>query len=325
LEGSKGYMKDLCAKYGVPTAGYARFTDLAAAKAHVRETGAPIVIKTDGLAAGKGVTVATTLEEAEAALDEAMEGGKFGAAGEEVVIEEYMEGEEVSVFALVDGERALLLASAQDHKRAFEGDEGPNTGGMGAYSPAPIFDEALADQVMQDIIQPTVAGLAAEGRPYKGVLFAGLMVRDGKPRLVEFNVRFGDPECQVLMRRLQSDIVPALIAAANGNLSQVSLRWQDDHAMIVVMAAQGYPGSYEKGSVIKGVEAAEADDAVVVFHAGTKAGDGGRLLANGGRVLGVTATGADLAEAKERCYAAVAAIDWPEGFYRRDIGWRALD
>ena len=324
LEGSKGYMKDLCSKYSIPTAAYARFTDLESAKAYLHEQGAPIVIKTDGLAAGKGVTVAMTLDEAEAALEDAMSGGKFGAAGEEVVIEEFMEGEEVSVFALVDGKRALLLASAQDHKRAFDGDEGPNTGGMGAYSPAPIFDAALEQQVMEEIIQPTVAGLAAEGRPYKGVLFAGLMVKDNKARLVEFNVRFGDPECQVLMRRLMSDILPALIAAADGDLSKITLRWTPEPAMIVVMAAEGYPGSYQKGTVIRGLEAAEEDEAVVIFHAGTKTGEAGELLANGGRVLGVTATGETLSQAKDSCYAAVDRIEWPEGFHRRDIGWRAL-
>ena len=325
LEGSKGFMKDLCAKYDIPTAGYRRFTEAAAAKAYLREQGVPIVVKADGLAAGKGVTVASTLAEAEAAVEAAMEGDVFGAAGSELVIEEFLEGEEASFFALVDGETALPLATAQDHKRVGDGDTGPNTGGMGAYSPAPVLSEARCQEVMERIILPTVRGMKAEGRPYKGVLYAGLMVApDGAIRLLEYNVRFGDPECQVLMMRLMSDLLPALIATTDGVLSSFDLRWYEEAALVVVMAAEGYPGSYEKGSAIRGLEDAAQNDDVMVFHAGTKSGPDGAVLANGGRVLGVTAIAPAIAEAQARAYQAVDRIDWPEGFCRRDIGWRAL-
>ncbi len=324
LEGSKGFMKDLCAKYGIPTAAYARFTDATAAKAYLREHGAPIVVKADGLAAGKGVTVAATLAEAEAAVDAALVEGAFGAAGAEVVIEECLRGEEASVFALVDGKTVLPLASAQDHKQAGDGDTGPNTGGMGAYSPAPIMTDALSRRVMDEILEPTVHAMREEGRPYRGVLYGGLMITDEGPKLLEYNVRFGDPECQALVARLKSDLLPALIATSDGVLESFDLRWHDEAALVVVMATKGYPGAYEKGSVIRGVDAAEADEQVIVFHAGTKAGDDGALLANGGRVLGVTALGATVADAQRRAYAAVDRIDWPEGFCRRDIGWRAV-
>jgi phosphoribosylamine--glycine ligase len=324
LEGSKGFMKDLCAKYGIPSAAYGRFTDADAAKAYLREQAAPIVVKADGLAAGKGVTVAATLAEAEAAVDAALLDGAFGEAGAEVVIEECLVGEEASVFALVDGATVLPLASAQDHKQAGDGDTGPNTGGMGAYSPAPIMTEDLARRAMDEILVPTVHAMREEGRPYKGVLYGGLMITDEGPKLLEYNVRFGDPECQVLMARLKSDILPALIATSDGVLESVDLRWHDEAALVVVLAAKGYPGAYDKGTVIRGIEAAEEDEAVTVFHAGTKQGEDGSLLANGGRVLGVTALGADVAEAQRRAYAAVDRIDWPEGFCRRDIGWRAV-
>jgi phosphoribosylamine--glycine ligase len=324
LEGSKGFMKDLCAKYGIPTAAYARFTDAAAAKAYLRERGAPVVVKADGLAAGKGVTVAATLAEAEVAVEAALVEGAFGQAGAEVVIEECLQGEEASVFALVDGKTALALASAQDHKQVGDGDTGPNTGGMGAYSPAPIMTEALSRRVMDEILAPTVHAMREEGRPYQGVLYGGLMITDEGPKLLEYNVRFGDPECQVLVARLKSDLLPALIATSDGVLESFDLRWHDEAALVVVMATKGYPGGYQKGSVIRGVEAAEADDQVIVFHAGTKTGDDGALLANGGRVLGVTALGATVADAQRRAYAAVDRIDWPEGFCRRDIGWRAV-
>ena len=325
LEGSKGFTKDLCAKYGIPTAAYRRFTEAEAAKAYVRERGAPIVIKADGLAAGKGVTVARSLDEALAAVDAALLDSAFGQAGAELVIEDCLEGEEASFFALVDGEAALPLAPAQDHKPVGEGDSGPNTGGMGAYSPAPLVDEAMAERIMAEVIRPTVAAMAAEGRPYKGVLYAGLMITAEGPQLIEYNVRFGDPECQVLMMRLKSDILPALIACCDGELASFDLRWYPETALVVVMAAKGYPGRYEKGTAIAGLEAAGALDDVTLFHAGTARGEAGAWLANGGRVLGVTALGADVAEAQGRAYRAVDLIDWPEGFCRRDIGWRAVE
>lgn len=325
LEGSKGYMKDICAKYDIPTAAYGRFTDIEKAKAFIRENGAPIVVKADGLAAGKGVTVARTLDEALNAAEDALVEGQFGAAGAEIVIEEFMEGEEISVFALCDGKTALPLASAQDHKAAWDGDKGPNTGGMGAYSPAPAMTDELMAEVMKTIIQPTIDGMAREGRPYKGVLFAGLMLTGDGVKLLEHNVRFGDPECQVLMMRLRSDLVGALMATVDGVLDRFNLRWYEDAALTVVMAADGYPGAYEKGTEIKGVEAAgDADENVTIFHAGTKRGDGGELLAVGGRVLNVTALGRTVGEAQSRAYQAVDRIDWPEGFCRRDIGWRAV-
>ena len=324
LEGSKGFTKDLCAKYGIPTAAYGRFTDAEAAKAYLRERSVPIVVKADGLAAGKGVTVAHSLAEAEAAVDAALLDQTFGAAGAELVIEECLQGEEASFFALVDGETALPLASAQDHKQVGDGDTGPNTGGMGAYSPAPIMTAEMERRVLDEIIQPTVLAMREEARPYKGVLYAGLMITADGPQLLEYNVRFGDPECQVLMVRLKSDLLPALVATTDGMLGAFDLRWHDEAALVVVMAAKGYPGSYDKGSEIRGLPDEEQDEQVVVFHAGTKAGDGAALLANGGRVLGVTARGATVAEAQARAYAAVDRIDWPEGFCRRDIGWRAV-
>ncbi len=327
LEGSKGFMKDLCAKYEIPTAVYGRFSDTVSAKAYIRDQGAPIVVKADGLAAGKGVTVAHSIDEALAAVDNALLDGRFGDAGAEVVIEEFLGGEEVSVFAICDGKTAIVLASAQDHKAVFDGDKGPNTGGMGAYSPAPIMDEALAEQVELEFIKPTMAAMAAEGYPYRGILFAGLMVDENGPKLLEYNVRFGDPECQVLMTRLMSDVLPALIAAADGVLDTFDLRWYDDEvALTVVMAAEGYPGDYEKGTEINDIDAAMADDqSIMVFHAGTERDETGQLLAAGGRVLNVTARGATVKEAQSRAYAAIDRIDWPKGFCRRDIGWRAVD
>ena len=325
LEGSKGFVKDLCAKYGMPTADYGRFVDAGSAKSFAREASLPIVVKADGLAAGKGVVVAASVAEAEQAIDAMMVERQFGAAGATLVIEEFLVGEEASFFALVDGETALPLASAQDHKRVGEGETGPNTGGMGAYSPAPVMTPGMEARVMAEIIEPTVRAMKTEGQPYKGVLYAGLMITEDGPQLIEFNVRFGDPECQVLMPRLKSDLLPALIASADGVLANMDLRWRDDAAMTVVLATRGYPGSYRKGSEIGGLAAAGALPDVTVFHAGTRTGDGGRVLADGGRVLGVTATAPGIAEARERAYAAVDLIDWPEGFCRRDIGWRALE
>jgi phosphoribosylamine--glycine ligase len=322
LEGSKGFMKDLCARHDIPTAAYGRFTDADEAKAYIRAQGAPIVVKADGLAAGKGVTVAQSVDEALDAVDQAMNDKAFGDAGTELVIEEFLPGEELSFFALVDGETALPLAGAQDHKAVGDGDTGPNTGGMGAYSPAPSLTEALEAEVMETIIGPTVRGMAADGYPYRGVLYAGLMLDGGRPKLLEYNVRFGDPECQVLMMRLRSDIVPALVAACDGALKNFDLRWSGEAALTVVLAANGYPESYDKGTEIRGLDAA-AETGATVFHAGTAA-DGDRVLASGGRVLNVTACGADITTAQANAYAAVDAIDWPEGFCRRDIGWRAV-
>ena len=322
LEGSKGYTKDLCQEFSIPTAAYRRFTDAAAARTYVREQGAPIVIKADGLAAGKGVVVAMTLEEALAAVD-AIFAGSVGEAGHEVVVEQFLEGEEASFFALCDGTTAVPLISAQDHKRAFDGDKGPNTGGMGAYSPAPIMTPEMEERVMETIIRPTVRAMAARGTPFKGVLFAGLMITKDGPELIEYNVRFGDPETQVLMPRLRSDLLPALIASADGVLSTISLRWKTDAALCVVMATKGYPGSFQRGSEIRDIAKAASLDDVLVFHAGTKR-SGDHILANGGRVLGVTASGKSVADAQKRAYEAVDLIDWPEGFSRRDIGWRAI-
>ena len=324
LEGSKGFMKDLCARHNIPTAAYARFADAEAAKAHIRDAGAPIVVKADGLAAGKGVTVAATVAEALAAVDTAMGARRFGAAGAELVIEECLEGKELSVFALADGKTALALAGAQDHKTAYDGDTGPNTGGMGATSPAPVMTDALEAEIMARIIEPATAAMAAEGRPYTGVLYAGLMVTADGPKLLEFNVRFGDPEAQVLVMRLMSDLLPALVAARDGVLKNFHLRWYDETALTVVMAAKGYPGAFDKGSEINGLERLAERDDVKVFHAGTRRDEDGRLLADGGRVLNVTALGATVAEARRTAYDAVAEIDWPEGFCRSDIGWRAL-
>ncbi len=324
LEGSKGFMKDILAKCGVPTAAYGRFTEAAAAKAFIRAKGAPIVVKTDGLAAGKGVVVATTVDEALAAVDMMMGDKVFGAAGDQLVIEEFLAGEEASFFAIVDGETALPLAAAKDNKRVGDGDTGPNTGGMGAYSPAPVVTPEVVAKVMERCILPTVRGMAAEGRPYKGVLFAGLMIENGEPKLLEYNVRFGDPECQVLMARLDSDIVELMLAASEGRLAGRTVTWKPDSALVVVMAAQGYPGSYAKGTVIAGLDKAAAVPGVTVLHAGTRRDAEGRVVATGGRVLGITAVGATVAEAQARAYQAVDRIRWPEGFCRRDIGWRAL-
>ncbi|KGB80750.1 phosphoribosylamine--glycine ligase [Rhodovulum sp. NI22] len=322
LEASKSFTKEVCDACGAPTAAWARFTEAGPAKEYIRARGAPIVVKADGLAAGKGVIVAMDESTALAAIDD-MFGGEFGAAGAEVVIEEFMEGEEASFFVLCDGENVLPVGTAQDHKRVGEGDTGPNTGGMGAYSPAPVLTDAIAEKAMAEIIRPTVAEMARRGIPYKGVLYAGFMIKDGQPRLVEYNVRFGDPECQVLMMRLGAQVLDLLLACAEGRLDSAQVNWADDHAITVVMAAKGYPGSYEKGSVIGGLEDVPENSMSMVFHAGTKEVDG-KITANGGRVLNVTARGATLREARDRAYAMVERIDWPGGFYRRDIGWRAL-
>jgi phosphoribosylamine--glycine ligase len=320
LEGSKGFMKDLCAREGIPTAKYRRFSDVAAAKAYIAAEGAPIVVKADGLAAGKGVVVAANVADAQRAVDDAF-GGKFGAAVAEIVVEEFLVGEEASFFALCDGTHALPLAAAQDHKRVGDGDTGPNTGGMGAYSPCAAVTPEVEAQVMERIILPTVRAMARDGRPFKGVLFAGLMLTNEGPKLIEFNCRFGDPECQALMMRLQSDIVPALLATRDGMLNRVDLRWYDQSSICVVMAADGYPDDPQRGTEIRGLDAAGAEPDVKVFHAGTKR-DGARILADGGRVLGVAATGPDLSAARDRAYRAVDRIVWPGGFCRRDIGKR---
>jgi phosphoribosylamine--glycine ligase len=323
LEGSKGFTKDLCRANSIPTAAYERFATSAAAKDYVRRQGAPIVVKADGLAAGKGVVVAQTIAEAEAAID-MMFGGGLGSAGAEAVIEEFLAGEEVSFFALCDGETAIPFASAQDHKRVGDGDTGPNTGGMGAYSPAPVMTPELAMRAMDEIVRPTLRAMKTMGCPYKGALFAGLMITSDGLKLIEFNARFGDPETQVLMLRLMSDLLPALIAACDGQLRNFDLRWYPDAALTVVMAARGYPGEYRRGSVIEGLDAAADIEGVEIFHAGTKA-EGGKILANGGRVLNVSARGKTVREAKARAYQAVDRIRWPEGFCRRDIGWRAIE
>lgn len=323
LEGSKGFTKDLCARFGIPTAAYGRFNNAPKAKAYARQVGAPIVIKADGLAAGKGVTVAMELDEALDAIDACFEGA-FGAAGAEVVVEEFLEGEEASFFCICDGTTALPFGSAQDHKRVGEGDTGPNTGGMGAYSPAPVMTPEMEARVMREIIEPTMRGMIELGAPFKGMLFAGLMIGEDGPKLIEYNTRFGDPECQVLMTRLKDDVLTIMNAAVDGQLSHLSVRWHDQAALTVVMAAEGYPASPRKGTVISGVEAAESDE-VQVFHAGTARNEQGDLIANGGRVLSVTATGATVSEAAQRAYEAVDAIDWSGGFCRRDIGWRAIE
>ncbi|WP_120504656.1 phosphoribosylamine--glycine ligase [Sulfitobacter mediterraneus] len=322
LEASKAFTKEICDACNAPTAAYGHFTDANAARAYVAEQGAPIVIKADGLAAGKGVIIAMTEAEALAAVDEMFD-GSFGAAGAEVVIEEFMEGEEASFFILCDGEEVLPIGTAQDHKRVGEGDTGPNTGGMGAYSPAPVLTDAIAQKALDEIIRPTMAEMAKRGTPYQGVLYAGLMIKDGQPRLVEYNVRFGDPECQVLMMRLGAQAFDLIQAAAEGRLGEMRVNWAEDHAITVVMAANGYPGTYDKGSVINGLDNMPEDSANMVFHAGTALKDGA-VTATGGRVLNVTARGASLAEAQARAYKMVDGIDWPEGFCRRDIGWRAL-
>jgi phosphoribosylamine--glycine ligase len=323
LEGSKGFTKDLCKANSIPTAAYQRFKQAAPAKEYVRTKGAPIVVKADGLAAGKGVVVASRVAEAEAAIDMMFSGG-LGAPTWEIVIEDCLLGEEASFFALCDGDTAIPFGSAQDHKRVGDGDTGPNTGGMGAYSPAPVMTREMERRVMDEIVLPTVRALKAMGAPYKGVLFAGLMITAQGPQLIEYNVRFGDPETQVLMLRLASDLVPALLAARDGQLKNFDLRWSNDAALTVVMAANGYPGAYDKGSAIEGLDSAAKLDDVEIFHAGTRA-DGGRILANGGRVLNISARGKSVREAQARAYAAVDKIRWPGGFCRRDIGWRAVE
>jgi phosphoribosylamine--glycine ligase len=320
LEGSKGFTKDICAKYGIPTGAYQRFTSAEPARAYARAQGAPIVIKADGLAAGKGVTVAMTLDEALEAVDSCF-AGTFGAAGAEVVVEAYLDGEEASFFCLCDGKTALPLASAQDHKRVGDGDTGPNTGGMGAYSPAPVMTAQTVERTMREIIEPTIAGMADSGHPFTGVLFAGLMITAKGPELIEYNVRFGDPECQVLMMRLKSDLLPLLYAAATGTLANVSADWRDEVALTVVMASKGYPGSFEKNTPIGKLPPEDA--ATKVFHAGTALKDG-QLVATGGRVLNVTAKGATVRAAQAAAYAALDLVEWENGFCRRDIGWQAV-
>lgn len=323
LEGSKGFTKDLCAEFNIPTAGYARFSDAAAARAYVAKQPLPLVVKADGLAAGKGVIIAETLDEAIAGIDACFDGA-FGEAGAEVVVEEFLSGEEASFFALVDGTYSVPLVAAQDHKRVGDGDVGVNTGGMGAYSPAAVVSPEVERRVMAEIIRPTVAGMKKRGIPFKGVLFAGLMIGPDGPKLIEYNVRFGDPETQVLMLRLKSDLLAALIATADGVLKDFDLRWYSDAALTVVLAANGYPGAPEKGTEIQGLQEAAAVDGVQIFHAGTRR-EGDRIVANGGRVLNVSARGRTVAEAQARAYEAIGKIRWPGGFFRRDIGWRALD
>jgi len=325
LESSKSFTKDFCKRYNIPTADYGVFTDLKKAKAFLKTMTAPYVLKADGLAAGKGVVIPETLKHAEAELDEFFS-GKFGEASTKVVIEEFMTGQEASFFAIADGKTALPLIAAQDHKRAHDGDKGPNTGGMGAYSPAPVFDEAAHDLVMETIIKPTVAGMAKDGHPFTGVLFAGLMMTTDGPKLIEYNARFGDPECQVLMRRLQSDLMEIFIAAEAGKLDELKApAWFDEPVVNVVLAAKGYPGSYEKGSIIKGIDAANDLPGVKVFHAGTTRNDTGDICAAGGRVLNITAQGNTLKQAVELAYKAIDdCVDWPDGFCRKDIAHHAL-
>jgi phosphoribosylamine--glycine ligase len=323
LEGSKGFTKDLCAEFNIPTAAYGRFNNAPKAKAYVRQVSAPIVIKADGIAAGKGVVVAMTLQEALDAVDACFEGA-FGSAGAEVVVEEFMEGEEVSFFCICDGITALPFGSAQDHKRVGDGDTGPNTGGMGAYSPASIVTGELNERIMREIIEPTMAGMSARGTPFSGVLFAGLMLTKDGPKLIEYNTRFGDPECQVLLMRLQSDLLPVLLAASDKRLSEVQLVWSKDIALTVVMAAEGYPDAPKKGSVIRGIGAAELHQGVRVFHAGTSL-QGSEIVASGGRVLNLTAIGKSVRQAQQRAYDAIDEIEWPEGFCRSDIGWREIE
>ena len=326
LEGSKGFMKDFCDRHNIPTAAYGRFTDPDKAEKFIRETGAPVVVKADGLAAGKGVIIAQSVDEAIEAAKDMLSGNAFGDAGREVVIEEFLDGEELSFFAIADGKTWLPLTSAQDHKRAGDGDTGPNTGGMGAYSPAHLMTPALQEQIARDIIAPTVAGMAAEGCPFSGILFAGIMVVEGRAVLLEFNTRFGDPECQTVLMRLNCDLLELLHAAATGKLDSVRKRiaWRDEVALCVVMAAKGYPGPYVQNTPIRNIDAADCCDGVKVFHAGTLQDEGGELVSAGGRVLGVTALGKTVTEAQHLAYAAVDVVDWPEGFSRRDIGWRAV-
>ena len=320
LEASKAFTKEICAAVNAPTAAYGRFDDLEAARAYLADQPLPIVIKADGLAAGKGVTVAATIEEAEGALTDIF-GGVHGKA--EVVIEAFLRGEEASFFCLVDGETVLPFGTAQDHKRVGDGDTGPNTGGMGAYSPAPVMTPQVEARALDEIVRPTMIEMVRRGTPMRGVLFVGLMIEDGAPSLVEYNVRFGDPECQCLMMRLGGQVLDLLLACAEGRLDGAQVHWADDHAICIVMAAQGYPGAYAKGTAIGGLDALPADSRNMVFHAGTALADG-RMVASGGRVLGVTTRGDDLSDARDRAYAVVDAVDWPEGFCRRDIGWRAL-
>lgn len=320
LEGSKGFTKDLCARYDIPTGAYQRFKEAEPAKAYVREQGAPIVIKADGLAAGKGVTVAMTEAEALSAIDDCFDGA-FGAAGAEVVVEAFLDGEEASFFCLSDGKTALALATAQDHKRVGDGDTGPNTGGMGAYSPAPVMTAAMVDRTMKEIIEPTIHGMAKDGHPFSGVFFAGLMITKKGPELIEYNVRFGDPECQVLMMRLKSDLLPILYATATGTLDKVTAEWIDDTALTVVLASKGYPAAYEKNTPIFAIP--QADEGAKVFHAGTALKDG-QLVATGGRVLNVTATGKTASEAQRRAYDLLSKVEWDNGFCRKDIGWLAI-
>jgi len=324
LEGSKGFSKDLMAKYGIPTAAYRTFTDRDQAHLYIREQGAPIVVKADGLAAGKGVIVAMTVEQALAAVDDILLDKVFGAAGSQVVIEEFMAGEEASFFVFTDGKNILPLASAQDHKRIYDNDEGPNTGGMGAYSPAPVVTDAVAAEVIETIVKPTIAGMAAEGCPYRGILYVGLMIESGKPKVVEYNARFGDPEAQPLLMRMKSDIVPVLQACARGDLGGATLDWHEKAAVCVVMASGGYPGSFEKGLEISGLAAAEAVEELMVFHAGTVFHDG-KIVNHGGRVLGVTGLGATVAKAIAKAYEGVALIRWRDVHYRKDIGQKALN
>ncbi|TCQ82318.1 phosphoribosylamine--glycine ligase [Ochrobactrum sp. BH3] len=323
LEGSKGFTKDLCARFDIPTGAYGRFNNAPKAKAYVREMGAPIVVKADGLAAGKGVVVAMTLDEALDAVDACFEGA-FGSAGAEVVVEEFLDGEEASFFCICDGKTALPLGSAQDHKRVGDGDTGVNTGGMGAYAPAPVMTPEIVERTMRELIEPTMRGMAEIGAPFSGVLFLGLMIGKDGPKLIEYNTRFGDPECQVLMMRLETDLLDLINAAVDGKLDQVSLEWKDQPALTVVMAAEGYPTNVKKGSVIRGLDKLEGIDGLKVFHAGTAEKDG-KLIASGGRVLNVTAIAETVAEAQANAYDAVKKIDWPEGFYRSDIGWRAVE
>ncbi|KAB2713737.1 phosphoribosylamine--glycine ligase [Ochrobactrum intermedium] len=323
LEGSKGFTKDLCARFDIPTGAYGRFNNAPKAKAYIRQQGAPIVVKADGLAAGKGVVVAMTLDEALDAVDACFEGA-FGSAGAEVVVEEFLDGEEASFFCICDGKTALPLGSAQDHKRVGDGDTGPNTGGMGAYAPAPVMTQEIVERTMRELIEPTMRGMAEIGAPFSGILFLGLMIGKDGPKLIEYNTRFGDPECQVLMMRLNSDLLALINAAVDGKLDEVSLDWKDQPALTVVMAAEGYPSNVKKGSVIRGLDKLEGIDGVKVFHAGTAQKDG-NIIANGGRVLNVTAIADTVAEAQARAYEAVKRVDWPEGFYRSDIGWRAVE
>jgi phosphoribosylamine--glycine ligase len=323
IEGSKGFMKDLCARHNIPTARYKRFTDVERAKIFARTLPLPVVIKADGLAAGKGVVICGSHGEAEVAIDGMMVGHQFGHAGDSVVVEEFLDGEELSFFALSDGTHALAMISAQDHKRVGDGDTGPNTGGMGAYSPAPVATPEIEARIMAEIVRPTVAGLKAEGREFRGVLFAGVMVTKDGPKLIEFNARFGDPECEVMCIRMMSDIVPALVACADGTLEDFDLRWYPDSALTVVMATRGYPGSTKPGSIIRNLPTEERDDSIV-FHCGTKKNAKGEIEAHGGRVLAVTALAKSTREAQAKAYRLVDAIDWPEGFCRRDIGWRAV-